>query len=292
MGISSLASLRDTLDGGTNISVIKPAASFVGSLNYTNIFDYWGFPGLPSAGVKPSTLAGAIYDKSTAGAVNLSTSTNAGDLYALANVQTSGHMAPTSAAGAQNGGTECYIHVWDRVWANGAITTNSIGRQSWTPPALTRYIDGKGLSLWCRVLTGYAPINVTVTIEYTNQAGAAKSVTFLTSLGANVMQFDPFIWQVPLAPGDSGIRAANALTWSVSTTGGVVGLMIAKYLGCYRVGSSSIVGGMSAKSLFSGLPQFDGNACLNFGIQMGGDVNTKNGGVFPELQLQAKVIPL
>lgn len=295
MPITTLASLRSALDGAIKISMHKFPGSSGGTVNHSlaPIWDWWTISGFPSAGTHSGSLIGTTYSKSSAGAQPLGDSTIAGNRYALASVQTAAQMRPSSAAGEQLGGTEYYIHIWDRMWANNGISTNTTALQAWTPVALpARAGTGEGLSLWCVTTVSYPPIDVTPTITYINQAGVSRTIAPPEWLLQNRFGFSPQVWPVPLLASDSGIRSVNSVRLNGTTIGGQWSFMIAKYLGCYRVGTGSNSLNMAPRSLFAGMPQFDGDACLCYGIQPAGVTNTFNSLVWPEIALEALVIPL
>lgn len=297
MGYSTLTSLRAALDAAPKISVRKEGFAFGGTITFSSIWDLFSISGgYPTNGVEATTLAGLTYSKTSAGAIPLGTATVGSSLYGLADVQASAYWSPTNPSGtAQNPGMDYYIHVWDRVWANADINPTLTSRQSWSPPALPRYTTGEGLSLWCRYLVGgFSPPDVVMTIEYVNQAGVSRTHPVPAYLASNAMQNWPIIWQMPLVTGDTGIRSINAVTMGVSmpVTSGRYSFMIAKYLGCYRIGSPSYSVNSAPRSIMTGIPTFDGNACLQTGVQVGGPFNVGNGGVFPTLAFEAKVLAL
>lgn len=305
MAISSLADLRTAIDGSPTVTAHKQPVAFpfdganFYQTGWGQIWDYWISGGFPSAGTNPSTANGTQYNKSSAGAISMGTDT--AGTYALCSVSANaswvpGYYPPTlTYTMASN--TEYFVHVWDRIWANGALPLNTAARQSWTFPALSRYATGEGLSLWFRMYSTIGASNVNITTEYVNSAGVSRTLTSPLPLNDNIV-FNPYATvPLPLALGDSGIRSISASTLSASAAGsGSYGFMVAKYLGCYRVCNAD---SQNAVSLLAGLPQFNGNACLALGIQIGNSATVAAGlgtaaapGTMPRVTLEAKVVAL
>jgi hypothetical protein len=297
MPISSLADLRTAYSSAPRISAIKVGA-WGGVLQryYGMIWDYFDQAGNPIAGVAPTTLAGTQYSKSSAGAMQLNTT--AGSTYALADVQTSAYWEPIISTGfAYPGGSEFVIHVWDRVWAN-VVQSSSTSRQSWTFPALTRYTTGAGLSLWLKTLAYHTPANCNVTIEYVNQDGVSRTHTTFQYINSLLYFAPPSMLPLPLATGDSGVRSVSAITFSVGHgTANAAGLCLMRYLGSYRVGATSVPDSTAPLSVFGGLPQFDGDACLTLGVQPGPpppplNAVVSSSTIMPQIGFEAKVLAL
>lgn len=298
MAISTLASLRTAINSAPKISCHKEPIStpFAGIPQILGgaIFDYWEAGGYPSAGVNASTAAGTLYSRSSVGAININTLS--GSVYSLCDLQAAAFWIPTenSTALPLPSSSEYTIHVWDRVWANGNLPLNTTARQSWTPPALTRYASGEGLSLWMRIYTTQVINNSNVTLEYINSSGVSRTFTSAHSFATNGQYFQHLAIPMPFQTGDQGIRSLNAVTLGTASASGTYGFIIAKYLGAYRVNTTlqPDSAASNATSIFSGLPQFDGNACLNFGIQIGrfaaGGYYCQ--GTMPRIAFEAKVI--
>lgn len=296
MPITDLAQLRTALDEGLRVSASKqaPSSYITGGVYNGQIWDYWDAIGYPAAGANPTTLAGTLYTKASTGAIPLS-GTTSGSTYALASVQAScfyNAATPTSLLPA-NGGTEFFVHIWDRVWAN-QISMATTSRQAWTPPALTRYVTGEGLRVFWRwnTIFDFGAVTTNITLEYTNQDGVNRTFVSSHRLQDNFVVHAPLMIPLPLQATDTGVRAVTAITINQSVAAGnTAQLVLMRYLGAYRITPSPE--GAAALSPFSGMPQFDGNACLAFGIQTGTAFNTLyTAGAMPRVALEAKVLPL
>jgi hypothetical protein len=302
MTISTLSALRTVIDSGQMISchkepVVAPFAGFpqiVGG----RIYDYWESTGYPIAGINPSTAAGTLYSRASTGAMQMSTSS--GTTYALSNLQATAAWIPTenTTGNPISGSTEHVIHIWDRLWANGALPLNTTARQSWVPPALTRYTSGEGLCLWLRLYSTQVVNDSNVTIEYVNSSGVSRTFTSFQPFtsNSNSMFYRYQAIPMPLQLGDRGIRSINAVTLGTASASGTYGFLITRYLGAYRVNTTLQPDSTASavQSIFGGLPQFDGDACLTFGISLAlfpaGMFYVQ--GTMPRIAIEAKVIPI
>ena len=297
MTISTLQELRDAYAAAGRISAYKPsnlmAAYGNSNVHPGHIWDYFRVSnGYPVAGATPTSGGGQLYTKATTGAIALP-GTVAGTSYLLADVQASTIWAPVSQASGQAhaGSGEYYVHVYDRVWANSGINPASTSLQSWSPPALTRYATGEGLSLWMCWISTFNVTNSNVTIGYVNSSGTSQSLTYTWNGLLGFAYHNPLIMAMPLVAGDRGIRSISSIQFgSPSGGGGNLGMMIAKYLGCYRVSVSTEAANSAPSSLFSGLPSFDGNACLCLAVQAPGPITGYTGGTMPQIAFEARVV--
>ena len=126
MTINSLAQLRTAYDEASSLDAFK-VTSF-GALvnrNVGAILETFNESGMPAAGAKPTTLNGTQYSNASGGAIPLR-NTQGGSTYALAAVQASAYWFPLNTVGAGSGysvESNLYVHLWDRIWANGVNQT-------------------------------------------------------------------------------------------------------------------------------------------------------------------------
>lgn len=304
MSITSIADLRDQYDSARRITAYKSSVFNLGggTVNryYGHIWDL--FEQSPNAGAPPTTINGTQYSKSSVGAISLATNTVSGALYGLADIQVSANWTPaneSTPAYVFPGGTEYYVHIWDRIWAN-AVNQKTTARQSIVFPALARYAGGQQLSIWLKWLYTFTTPTANITIEYTNQSGVARTCTFSNDPNINNLYHEMSICAVPLIAGDSGVQSINAITLSAAAADGpsnALSVMLAKYLGCYRVSAAPTSSASSSSaSIFSGIPFFDGNACLTLGVQTAPSAVLRAGigptTVMPQIGLEGKLIAL
>jgi hypothetical protein len=271
MAIASLASLRAKAEYAQRQQLYKTGQPMTNGRNGV-IYDQSTASGLPTgASVAGIGINGVLLSRTSAGALPLTPAGSGQALYLLGvNAQV---LWDSSASGQYVIPTSGVLHVWDRLWINDSIASNTTARRSWSPGALTRYTSGEGLSIWYKQFgSGSGSGTITYTLEYTNQAGTATSVEYTwnhaaPSFIANVNQ----MVAVPLRRTDSGVRAVTAVTQSSTILSGSYGFAIQKYLGAYPLVEGSAF--PSINSIMAGMPQVDNNAYLCFGVQLGGSLN-------------------
>lgn len=301
MAISTLSGLRQAYDTASHVEALKVTSfTALANRNVGMIWETWSESGLPSAGTKPSTINGTQYDKSTAGAIPLR-NTQSGSTYALSSVQASAYWQPYSTGGVSYSiESNLHVHLWDRIWANGVNQTLT-SVQNITFPALTRYSTGEGLSMWLKWQGTYStPAGLTITINYTNQAGVSRTVSWINDRNTNFVYHEMAMLPIPLLAGDSGVRAVNSIQLSAGSGDAnftpLYSIVLCKYLGSFRASQPSNSQTTAPLSLFSGLPQFDGNACLTLGVQvvspsvLGSLIGPST--IMPVVSLQAKVLAI
>lgn len=271
MAITTLANLRTATKAQQRQPFYKVGAGSVNA-RFGAIFDQWWSAGLPSAGSTGSVgNAGVTLDRTSAGALPLTPAGSGHSLYLLsAFFQTLWDSRSTAMAIPMTGGI---IHVWDRLWYNDSLISNTIARRSWSPPALTRYTTGEGLSIWYKQTTGGTGSGVvTYTLEYTNSDNVAQTSTYTWDHGGlSQIGLQNQMVAVPLVTGDKGVRAVTAVTQSATIVTGAYGFMIQKYIGAFPVDLQESF--PSPTSIMNGLPAIHNDAHLVFGIQMGPPYN-------------------
>lgn len=273
MSIATLADLRLVLDAEQRSTFFKSGLNLAGTNpRFGIILDQWRSPGEPTSGSTSSVgNAGAILTKSSPGCINFRSAGSGNNIY-LSGVSSNAIWDARSQS-QHNVVATGMLHIWDRIWYNDGLASNTTARRSWTPPALTRYTTGEGLSIWyIQFGSGSGAGTVTYTLEYTNQSGTATSVAYTWNHGAdsfiaNVAQ----IVAVPLALGDSGVRAVTAITQNATIASGSYGFAIQKYIGAYPI---QIVSAYPVQdtNIFCGYPIIHNDAYLCLGLQLGSPV--------------------
>lgn len=131
---------------------------------------------------------------------------------------------------------------------------------------LTRYTDGKGVFAGLIIWTTIGGTITTVSINYTNQNGISEQISPLLSLpfSATGDRNPGRIYLIPLAPGDTGVRAVKSLTLSASTgTAGNFGVILFKPLAMMAVSSSQPIDAVSTGGFIGSLCKIFPNACLS-----------------------------
>jgi len=120
------------------------------------------------------------------------------------------------------------VLIADTLIISDGLSGTSVSSQTIGTPALPRYSTGDGvwLLIECYTTTGATPVNCTIT--YTDQDGNTGQITtfaFPTTFSAGQA------FPVPLASGDTGVRAVASLQLSASTgTAGNFGVTLIKPL--------------------------------------------------------------
>jgi len=206
---------------------------------------FWGIA--PNAGSTPG--AAAVPTNATTGALAQKDSTGVM------------RLAETLAQMGSSG----YVMICDRLLhqggSSGIVTTaQTVGG------AITRNTGGVGNFLAAEVYTQVGATATTITASYTNQAGTASQTTQAVAFGGTgareVQRFIP----LPLAQGDSGVRAcASATVLATTGTAGSFGITIWRPLFAMPIpafNSQSFL--YDSVQLVMNMPVIDSGACLWF----------------------------
>lgn len=206
----------------------------------------WKAGGRPGGGASPSSTAGIVPTSSTAGAIPFTNPGGSNTLY-MARLEVSSSTAES-------------LIVYDRLVTSDGLSGTVTTSQTIGTPALTRYTSGVGVGLWIEWYTATGGTGTTATFSYTNQAGTSgqsTSVAFPATPVAGQML------PVPLAAGDSGVKAVASCTLTGSTgTAGSFGVTLAARLTTVPLAVASI--GQLYDYAGLGLPVIQANACLAY----------------------------
>ena len=113
----------------------------------------------------------------------------------------------------------CRLALFDVLWVAGNYVFNSNASIAAPPSYASRIPDGdyKGTQIWAVCTSNSNVGNLAVNVTYTDQDGNAGAVTGATGIGA--VPINRQAWQLPLAPGDSGVQKIEQVTASVATSG-------------------------------------------------------------------------
>lgn len=118
---------------------------------------------------------------------------------------------------------------------------------------LPRYTDGKGVQMMA-VTTGVRTGGQTFQVKYTNQDGVTGQLSGICTQNAeafigNITNSNRAVgngasWMIPLAAGDSGVRAVESVTMISGTDVGLFSIILVKPLAqtCFREGGISTAG--------------------------------------------------
>ncbi len=210
----------------------------------------WTYDGTPASGAVPTV--GAIPDRTTTGALPFLVATGGRDTHLIG-----ANVTPLTAG--------VYL-LYDRLYHIGGLSGTSTADQtvqdSPASPALTRNTGGEGNIAWYEVYTLLGATGTTLTMTYTNQAGTG-SQTSTINIGATNFREVTRAQRIPLAAGDTGIRAIEKVKLTATTgTLGNFGITIAQPLAWLPVGAAGTAGWRDYTTGLPGIPVPDPDACL------------------------------
>jgi hypothetical protein len=206
---------------------------------------------MPAKGNVPTT--GSIPDRTTQGAIPFTAPSGGRDKQLI------GASITSLTAGI-------YL-LYDRLFHEGGLSGTSTSAQtiqgSTPSPALTRNTGGAGNIAFYEIYTQIGTTSTTLTMTYTNQAGTG-SRTSTINIGATNFREVSRMQRIPLAAGDSGIRAIEQIQLTATTgTAGNFGITIAQPLAWIPVSVAGTMGWRDYTTGLPGIPIIDPNACLS-----------------------------
>jgi hypothetical protein len=218
-----------------------------GALTAGKINSLWQYNGIPSGGAIPTSVE--IPTNSTPGALQQTNPSPGQEKWLLG----------ITAAASGSSGT---LIIYDRLLHIGQLSGSELGAQT-VGGTLTRNADGIGNQIWIEIYTQIGATAATITASYTNQAGVTLCTTIPEQLGGTGYREIQRIIALPLASGDSGVRAVNSVTLSQSTgTAGAFGVSIVNPIAIIPL---SIIGTGNVRDFISGLPsiiEIKHSACI------------------------------
>jgi len=211
----------------------------------------WQYDGLPAGGLAPSTAV--IPDRTTQGAIPFTAPGGGRDKHLIG-----ASVAPLVAG--------VYL-LYDRLFHIGGLSGTSTSAQQIqddpASPALTRNTGGAGNIAFYEIYTVIGTTSTTLTMTYTNQAGTG-SRTSTMNIGATGFREVTRMQRIPLAAGDSGIRAIEQIQLTATTgTAGNFGITIAHPLAWIPVGAAGTMGWRDYTTGLPGIPTINPDACLS-----------------------------
>jgi hypothetical protein len=153
----------------------------------------------------------------------------------------------------------------DRLSHQGGLSGTATGAQTTNLPtaALTRYTDGVGVMLGLEIYTQIGTTATTITASYTDQDGNTGQTTAATAWGATGFREASRLVVLPLAAGDTGVRAVASVTAAATTgTAGNFGVTLFKPLVAIPCVGSVIQDHDALLGMSSQLVQILDDACL------------------------------
>ncbi len=188
-----------------------------GSNSTPNYMSSWNADTIPAKAASLSlgnTANGLVPDNTTLGAASIIPFTGVGYI-----TEVEGATNSTSALPS--------FMLYDRLFHAGSYAFNDAVTLASQPSFVARVpnSDYSGLAAWLEIATTITGV-LTVTITYTNEAGAtghSAVISGLNGVGPNLM------YRFPLASGDKGVSKIESVTGSVAT-GGTFNIVIARQL--------------------------------------------------------------
>jgi hypothetical protein len=218
----------------------------------------WTYDGMPAGGAVPTS--GAIPDRTTTGAIPFTPAGGSRDK----------HLIGASITPLTPG----VFLLYDRLFHIGGLSGTSTAAQQIqddpASPALTRNTGGAGNIAFYEIYTIIGTSTTTLTMTYTNQAGTG-SRTSTMNIGATGFREVTRMQRIPLAAGDSGIRAIEQIQLTATTgTVGNFGITIAQPLAWIPVGAAGTMGWRDYTTGLPGIPVINPDACLSLMFIPGG----------------------
>jgi len=256
--LTDLSDLINRLTGGNNgtpetlffhkVGRVDGAAAT--NLIAGRVASLWSYDGFPSGGDVPTSAE--IPTRSTDGALQFTAPGGSREKFLVSVGITS--QAP---------GT--YM-LYDRVFQIGGlsgVSTSAQTVQGLTPtPALTRNTGGAGNVVFYEIYDLIGGSVRTLTMTYTDQDGNTGQTATINIGGSGFREISR-AQRIPLAAGDTGVRAVESVQLDASTgVAGNFGITIGQPLAWIPVGSVGIGGWRDYTTGLPGIPAIDPNACL------------------------------
>ena len=211
----------------------------------------WTYDGYPAGGTAPG--AGAIPTRTTTGAIPFTAAGGTREKWLI-----SAGIVPQVAG--------VYV-LYDRLFhisgLSGVSTADQTVQGSTPSPALTRNTGGIGNFAFYEIYTLIGTTSTTLTMTYTDQDGNTGQTSTI-NIGATGFREVTRAQRIPLAAGDSGLRAIEKVKLTATTgTAGDFGITIAQPLAWIPVGAPGVGGWRDFTTGLPGIPKIDNNACLS-----------------------------
>lgn len=211
----------------------------------------WTYDGMPAGGSAPG--AAAIPTRTTTGAIPFTAPGGSREKFLI-----SAGVVPQIA-----GVYILYDRLFHKSGLSGTSTADQTIQGSTPSPALTRNTGGAGNFVFYEIYTQIGTTSATLTMTYTNQDGTTGKTSTI-NIGATGFREVTRAQRIPLATGDSGVRAVDKIALSASTgTVGDFGITIGQPIAILSVGNGGGGGWRDYTTGLPGIPAIDANACLS-----------------------------
>lgn len=210
----------------------------------------WTYDGMPGGGAVPTV--GAIPTLATSGSIPFTAPTGGRDK----------HLIGASIVPLVAGVFLLYDRLYHIGGLSGTSTSDQAVQSDPASPALTRNVSGSGNMAWYEIYTQIGATSTTLTMTYTNESGTGGKTSTI-NIGATGFREVTRAQRIPLAVGDSGIRAIEKVRLTATTgIAGNFGITIAQPLAWIPVGAAGVMGWRDYTTGLPGIPTINPDACL------------------------------
>lgn len=209
-------------------------------------FSYWYKSGIPGAATIPtgSTMAGDPLTAPVSGQIPYTNPTSPEASY----------LARLAAVSGAQGGT---IILADRLWHNYGINMTSTSPQTvnsatWPARDLDQSTDGRGIFIGVEVLTATGAASPTITVSYTNSAGASGRIGTNVIATNGISAVPGTFYQIALEQDDQGVRSIQTITLSASWLSGTAQLVAYRPIAAIMAPAAGVSSALDA--LTGGMP--------------------------------------
>lgn len=208
----------------------------------------WQYEGMPSGGAIP-TIA-QIPDRTIIGAMPFTAPIASQEKFLI-------------SAGITSTVAGIYV-LYDRLFHIGGLSATVTTDQQIQSPSLTRNTGGIGNIAFYEIYSQIGTTSATLTMTYTNQAGVPGKVSTI-NIGGTGFREATRIQRIPLALGDTGIRAIEKIALSTSTgTAGNFGITLIQSISWQSVSTPGAMGWRDYTTGLPSMPSIHPNACLSY----------------------------
>jgi len=206
----------------------------------------WRFDGQPALGAVPGAVA--IPDNTTDGG--------------LKQTDPAGGTQKWMLGGGVSGLVAGTVILYDRLLHIGGLSGTTTTAQT-VGGTITRYTNGAGNMLFAEVYTTVGASSTTISASYTDQDGNTGQTTAAVAFGNTGFREDTRAIFLPLASGDTGVRACASTTVLATTgTAGSFGITMAHPLAMAAISAAGLTGWRNFTTGMPGLPEVLTDACL------------------------------
>jgi hypothetical protein len=264
--ITDLSALVNRMTGGNsgtpeNLFIYKMpyVANVIDTFTAGAIYSTWKYDGYPAAGSNPGAVAAPT--KATQGAIPFTNPGGGREKWLVQGTMMS--EGPTDVLG---------ILLYDRLLHIGGLSGTNTGAQT-VGGTLTRNTGGVGNMIFFEIYTPVGTTATTITANYTDQDGNTGQTSGSAVIGgaANGIFTDQNVMvPIPLAAGDTGVRAVASVTLAASTvsTAGNFGITVARPLAWFMLNGRGAIGRDFTVGP-GGMPEIDTDACLAMAMYVG-----------------------